>query len=159
MISHQNARFSHDYFNDRVESARVKGNCRWLMYQHFDFNLVDGYTYLIKHKNYDHFSEWGGKGNQLSSARALPPDGTEAIVLFQLTHFRGRMVVLFNSESHLPSIEFNDKLSSYIVIGGRWALYQYVGYTGKTITVRGPREYPKPPFSIGNNQISSVRKL
>ncbi|MCG8621019.1 MAG: beta/gamma crystallin family protein [Proteobacteria bacterium] len=115
LIKQQNADFRNDYFNDRVESARVEGTCRWLLYQ--DVNFL-GQESLINAYSYDSPLSWGGSGNRVSSARALPPAGTVAIVLFQHTNFRGRMLVLYDLHASLPDIDFNDHLSSFIVTGG-----------------------------------------
>ena len=154
LIKQQNADFRNDYFNDRVESARVEGNCRWLLYEHIDF---EGQAALINAHNYNSYISWGGSGNRISSARALPPAGTEAIVLFQHVNFRGRMLVLYNSHYNLPAIDFNDQLSSFIVTGGSWRLYQHSQYSGSRATY-GPGDYASQP-AIGNDQLSSVRKL
>jgi len=75
---------------------------------------------------------WGGPGNRISSARALPTGGTEAIILFQHPNFSGRMLVLFDSVSSLPSLDFNDHVSSAIVTGGTWNLFEHGDYTGKS---------------------------
>jgi hypothetical protein len=154
LIKQQNADFRNDYFNDRVESAKVKGTCKWLLYQHINF---DGQAVLIDARNYPSYINWEGSGNRVSSARALPPDGTEAIVLFQHSNFRGRMLVLDKSHPNLPAIDFNDQLSSFIITGGRWKLYQHTMYRG-TSAMYGPGEYKSRP-SIGNDQLSSVKKL
>ena len=154
LIKQQNADFRNDYFNDRVESAKVEGNCRWLLYEHTNFR---GQTSLINAYNYRSYLSWGGSGNRISSARALPPAGTEAIVLFQHSNFQGRMLVLYDSHVNLPAIDFNDHLSSFIVTGGRWSLYQHTWYYGRSATY-GPGDYTSQP-SIGDDQLSSVKKL
>ena len=154
LIKQQNADFRNDYFNDRVESARVEGSCRWLLYEHTNFV---GQTAFIYAHNYNSYISWGGSGNRVSSARALPPAGTDAIVLFQHTNFQGRMLVLYGSHHNLPAIDFNDQLSSFIVTGGNWRLYQHTWYGGNSAMYR-PGEYASRP-GIGNDQLSSVMKL
>jgi hypothetical protein len=67
------------------------------------------------------------------------------------------MLVLYASNSHLPAIDFNDQLSSFIITGGTWRLYQHSWYGGNGATY-GPGEYTGRP-SIGNDQLSSVKKL
>ena len=133
----------------------MEGSCRWLFYEHTQFA---GRTSLIYTHNYQSYIGWGGSGNHISSARALPPAGTEAIVLFQHTNFQGRMLVLYGSHSNLPAIDFNDHLSSFIITGGRWTLYQHTVYHGSSATY-GTGDYATLPSGIGNDQLSSVRKL
>ena len=153
LIKQQNADFGNDYFNDRVESARVEGTCRWLLYENTNFL---GQEALINANNYDSPLSWGGSGNRVSSARALPPAGTEAIVLFQHTNFQGRMLVLYDSHSNLHDIDFHDHSSS-IVTGGNWRLFLHTLYRGSSATY-GPGDYASPP-AIGSDHLSSVRKL
>ena len=155
LIKQQNADFKNDYFNDRVESIKVEGSCRWLLYEHSQFT---GQTSMIYAHNYRSYVSWGGSGNRISSARALPPAGTVAIVLFQHPNFQGRMLVLYGSHSNLPSIDFNDHLSSFIVTGGRWTLYQHSQYGGNSATYTAG-EYATMPSNFGNDQLSSVKKL
>ena len=157
VVKQQNANFKNDYFDDRVESLDFYGNCLWLMYKFSDF---DGRGIFIKPEadGYKDYARWDGKGNEISSARALPPLGTEAIALFQKPNYGGRMVVLYESDPHLPSIDFDDDVSSFIVTGGEWTLYQESGYKGKGFTVSGAKKYPTMPGKVGNNRISSVKK-
>lgn len=154
LIKQQNANFGNDYFHDRVESATVRGNCRWLLYEHGNFG---GQTYILSAIDYASYHSWGGTGNRFSSARALPPPGTVAIALFQHPNYNGRMVVLYRSNHNLSSVDFGDTLSSFIVIGGSWTIFYHPNYYGTSGTY-GPGEYPHPPSGIGHDQISSVRK-
>jgi hypothetical protein len=155
LIKQQNADFGNDYYHDRAESAQVQGQCRWLLYQNSDFN---GQAHLILAQNYPSSIRWGGNGNRISSARALPPPGTEAIALFQHGQFRGRMLVLYASDPDLRSMtDFNDQLSSFIITGGRWTFYDHTDYSGRSST-HGPGEYTGPPSGIGHDRVSSVLK-
>ena len=67
------------------------------------------------------------------------------------------MLVLYDSHSNLPDIDFNDHLSSFIVTGGNWRLFVHTWYGGNS-AIYGPGEYASRP-GIGNDQLSSVRKL
>ena len=154
LIKQQIANFGHDYYHDRAESARVIGNCKWLLYQHSNFA---GEAHLISAQDYSTSVGWGGNGNRFSSARALPPAGKDAIVLFQHGHFKGRMLVLYASDPNLPLIEFNDQLSSFIITGGRWTFYEHTDYSGRSSTY-GPGEYTGPPSDIGHDRVSAVQK-
>ena len=111
--------------------------------------------------NYASPASWGGPANQISSARALPPPGTTAIALFQDSDFRGRMLVLSGSSSSLPFVDFNDKLTSVIVTGGTWRLYEHTNYQGSSVDL-GTGQYSSSSAlnpAGGNDIISSVRKL
>ena len=155
LIKQQNAHFNNDYLNDRVESAIVQGDCVWLLYQDPHFL---GQSHIVNPGYYPSSIGWGENGNHISSARALPSEGTVAIALFQHDHFQGRMLVLYASNSHLPSLDFNDQITSFIITGGRWTLYQHSSYGGRSATF-GLGQYPTAPSSVGNDQISSVKRL
>ena len=156
IIKQQNANFGNDFFHDRVESALVQGSCRWILYEHGDFvgqsHLINGDSIYLSPPS------WGGSGNRISSARALPPAGTDAILLFEHGHFEGRMLRLYNSDSDLSAMEFDNHLSSFIITSGRWTLYEHPGFGGHSTTY-GPGEYAIPPPGIGHDRISSVKKL
>ena len=108
--------------------------------------------------NYPSPNNWGGSGNEISSARVLPPLGTTAIALFQYDNYRGRMQVLTSSTSSLIPLHFNDKLDSFIIIGGHWTLYEHTSYAGKSVTY-GPGQYTVSSLEDagGSNRISSVK--
>ena len=129
----------------------MEGPCRWLLYEHSNFN---GQEYLIDAKDYPSLIS-----KSISSARALPPPGTQAIALFQHGAYQGRMLVLYGSDPDLRAMtEFNDVLSSFIVIGGHWTLYEDTGYHGRSATF-GPGDYRDvPPPLLGNDRLSSVYK-
>ena len=156
LIRQQNADLRNDYFNDRVESLKISGSCQWLVYQHINFL---GNSVILNPRNYRSASNWKGSGNRISSARALPPPGTKAIVLFQHTKYKGRMLVLYGSNDNLPAIDFNDQLSSFIITGGCWTLYEHTKYQGRHATF-GPGQFSIASLgaSGGNDAISSVRK-
>lgn len=154
LVIQQNAAFANDEFNERIESVQVIGSCDWLLYQHSNF---DGATYHLIPGDYKSASTWGGS-DHISSARALPPAGTEAIVLFHKSGFRGRMVVLYGSNGDLSSINFNERLSSFIITGGRWTLYRKKNYESNKGTY-GTGLYSTLPRDVGNDEISSVRKV
>ena len=158
LIRQQNAQFSNDYFNDRVESIKIAGTCQWLIYEHVNF---DGQSYIVNPgSDYPSPNKWGGSGNHISSARALPPKGKKAIVLFQHSKYKGRMLTLYGSHTNLPAIDFNDQLSSFIITGGTWTLYEHTNYQGKHVTL-GVGQYSASALggAGGNDKISSVKGL
>jgi hypothetical protein len=146
-------------FDDRIESIRTHGGCRWLAYRAPNFEV---YTYILEpNRFYPNPSTWGGNANEISSVRPLPDSSTEAIVLFRYAHFGGRMVVLEDSVDDLSSIDFNDATNSFIITGGTWTLFESAGYTGKgAILPEG--DYPTAAIYLshigGSRVLSSVRK-
>ena len=133
LILQQSADFANDWFNNRVESAIISGSCSWILYNGVNFNrdtYATGRSYILQPGRYNTPISWGGPGNHISSARALPPDGTRAIALFQHADFEGRMTVLYRSANHFPSLEFDDEVGSAIITGGTWRLYEHSNYRG-----------------------------
>ena len=135
----------------------IVGNCQWLFHKDINFGSI---AYLVEPNScYESAAIWGGFGNEISSARALPPDleGTDAIVLFEDAFFNGRMLVLYDSDSNLVNDDFNDKLSSFIVIGGFWTLFYHTEYrtSGGTFTAGNYQVFPS---NVLDEEVSSVRK-
>jgi hypothetical protein len=52
------------------------------------------------------------------------------IILFENSNFSGKSLTLTGSEPNLESKNFNDKVSSMIVRGGVWDLYEHINYSG-----------------------------
>ena len=138
-----------------MESIRLHGNCRWLFYEHDNFI---GRVHLLHVGYYASAPGWGGSGNQITSARALPPTGTVAIALFQHDNYEGRMLVLYDSSSHFPSLDFEDHVSSVIIIGGTWTLYERINYQGRSSRL-GFGDYANiHSLHVGGDAISSVTR-
>lgn len=129
----------------------------WIFYEHA---LFLGSAHLLNAGYYSSAPHWGGSGNHISSARALPPSGTTAIALFQHSHFTGRMLVLYDSETDLPFENFNDQVSSIIVTGGSWTLFEHTDFQGasSTVTKGDYTSLHDSRLSIGGDRVSSVRK-
>lgn len=85
------------------------------------------------------------------------------IVLFQHTNFRGAHKHLFVSEPNLAAAEdsfFNDKISSFVIVSGRWQFFRDVNYMGPASVVFGPGVYNwVESFGIPNDSISSIRRI
>lgn len=75
LIRQQNANFRNDYYDDRMESLKIYRSCQWLLYQHINFL---GQSYVLNPGSYHTAGNWGGSGNRISSARALPPRGKKS---------------------------------------------------------------------------------
>ena len=144
-----------DNFQDIASSAKVKGGCCWILYEHSDF---DGRSHIVDPGNYPSSQSWGGPGNQLDSLRVLPPRGTSAIVLFEDSNFNGRMVVFYGSYPNLVNQAFNDKTSSLIITGNNsWTLYEDSDYRGIS-RIFQPGHYSSGVPGIGNDELTSFRK-
>ena len=80
------------------------------------------------------------------------------ITLFEHDNFAGRTYTAPNSVSNLGDSGFNDRASSVIVRGGRWAICENAYFSGRCVTL-GPGEY-RSLGSMGlNDKVSSVRDL
>ena len=160
LILQQNARFTNNWFDDRVESAVITGSCSWILYHDKNFNRrspVTGRSYILQPGRYNTPISWGGLRNHISSARALPLNGTTAIALFQHTDFEGRMTVLYESVNRFRALDFNDAVGSVIVSGGTWKLYEHSNYRGE-YTLLSAGHYPNlHTFRVGNDELSSIR--
>ena len=146
-------------FDNRIESIQTQGDCRWLAYRAPNFEV---YTYILNsNQYYQNPSSWGGRANEISSVRPLPPSGTPAIILFRYGHFGGRMEVLEDSNDDLSSIDFDDATNSFIITGGTWTLFENPGYTGHGESF-GVGDYPNAAVTLahvgGYGVVSSVRK-
>ncbi len=137
-------------FDNQVSSAKIYGLCHWLFYEH----RYEGDTSILSPGNYPSTQAWGQRDNVLTSLRALPPPGTTAIALFRRFEFSGSMLVLSGSLSNLHGYGFDDILSSYIITGGSWRLYEHPGYTGRSSS-HGPGHYD----TSRDNSVSSVSFL
>ena len=146
-------------FDNRIESIVTIGNCRWLAYRAPNFEV---YTYILNsNQYYQNPSSWGGRANEISSVRPLPPSGTPAIILFRYGYFGGRMEVLEDSNDDLSSIDFNDATNSFIITGGTWTLFENPGYSGQDESF-GVGDYPNAAVTLahlgGYGVVSSIRK-
>ncbi len=70
------------------------------------------------------------------SHRLVPSLHKEQMQSFSLNgYYAGRMVVLYSSHQELPFLDFNDKISSVIVTGGTWTVYEHTVYHGHSKTI------------------------
>ena len=63
-------------------------------------------------------------------------------------------MVLYESNSNLENVNFDDKVSSFIVIGGNWTLFYNIEYCGNGGTFTAGR-YSRVAI---DDEVSSVRK-
>ena len=153
----ENNRFITDGFNDLDESIQIYGPCRWLFYQHVQY---EGTALLLSPQYYPSPSTYGDcGGNQLSSARAIPPLGVTGICLFEGEEYNGDMLCLYESTPSFNSNGFNDRTASVIVTGGTWKLYAGTSYRGaSTEFVQG--HYPSlSDTAVGVNIASGAERI
>ncbi len=137
-------------FNDMVSSAKVYGSCQWIFYADPNYQ---GDPSVLSAGSYPSTLAWGQNNDALSSLRAVPPQGTTSIALFEHPKFSGKILVLYGSASNLPDYNFNDIVSSAIVTGGTWELYEHSDYTGSHITLSQGHHF------FGVHDIASSVKL
>ena len=116
-------------FNDSASSAKISGT-PWIFYQHISFM---GSSYVVKPGTYPNPGSWGGENDVLSSLRPLPreTEGDRGVIaIFEHTNYGGRMVVLTTSTPNFTTLNFNDRISSMIVIKGSWTVFRDVNYRG-----------------------------
>lgn len=80
------------------------------------------------------------------------------IVLFEHDSFNGRSFEAYHSVSNLDDNDFNDRVSSVLVRGGRWLLCENAYFGGRCVTL-GPGEYRSLGSMDLNDKVSSVRAL
>jgi len=133
VVREQNADLVNDDFDDAVRSFRVFGPCKWVLYPDSDFQG----TAHIYEEGAHNVPLTSGSQPTLSSLRALPPDGTIAIALFDDVHYKGRMEIVCgetNTQS-LQDQDFDDSAKSAISIEGKWGLYADIDFTGDSDTL------------------------
>jgi Beta/Gamma crystallin len=61
--------------------------------------------------------------------------------------------------SHISGLSdnWNDKVSSIVIVSGRWQFFKDTGFSGAQGPVLGPGLYPVLPKGIDNDSISSAQ--
>ena len=145
-----------DDFGFIPKSIRVKGSCQWLVYSDTNFK---GMSYILTPGNYPTTHTWGQGGNEIISARVLPPKGTKAFVIFQGSYYTNRMVVITSTKRDL-SMDFNGNVRSFIITGGKWTLYDGTNLKGNNETYSGKmtvKDNGSVPF-LNTHEIKSIRR-
>lgn len=139
-------------FNDQVSSCKIPTGSTWMLYEHASFQ---GQVSILGAGEYPNAGAMQLQNDTLSSLRPFPIVAGPTILLFQDVKFRGRMLVLTGAASSLVALNFNDVVSSMIVLSGNWAAYKHVDFQG-TKTELTPGRYPIPS-SFQNDDISSLK--
>lgn len=84
------------------------------------------------------------------------------IVLFEHANFHGAHKHLYDSETNLNATDdnfFNDKVSSFVVLSGRWRFFRDADFRGPASRIFGPGRYNwVEAEDIPNDSISSVQR-
>ena len=148
-----------DGFDDASSAVRVTGICEWILYEHPKYggasSVVGGgdQDYLYDYEA--NRTTFGLPNDALSSIHCLPSPSHAAIALFQHDHYRGNMQILSSHSEYLGN--FDNTVSSFIIISGLWQLYPGTNYTGSSVT-KGVGHYPTPCHlsPVSDDDLSSV---
>lgn len=69
------------------------------------------------------------------------------------------MIVLYNSNVDLRQDDFNDQISSVIVTGGMWKVYEHIHFVGRSKQLNAGEYRSVHALRIGGDSISSVRMV
>ena len=148
-------------FNDETSSCKIPQGSTWMLYKDSNYQ---GDVSILGSGDYASADSMGLKNDSLSSLRPYPPVSGPTILLFKDSDFRGRMVVVTGAVSSLKTIDFNDEVSSIIVLSGNWVAYKDTDFKGdawQLPAIGGPDgngRYPEPdPFK--NDAISSLKPV
>jgi Beta/Gamma crystallin len=87
------------------------------------------------------------------------------VIVFEHANFHGAHKHVFGSEANLNAGDdsfFNDRISSMVVLEGRWDFFIDSNHTGKLGNTLGPGQYPSVTNALGggtNDKISSLRPV
>ncbi len=87
------------------------------------------------------------------------------MILFEHANFHGGHKHVFGTESNLNAADdkfFNDRVSSMVILDGRWEFFKDSNYIAKLGPTLGPGNYSWVEAVLGagsNDQISSVRAV
>jgi hypothetical protein len=87
------------------------------------------------------------------------------VILFEHANFHGAHKHVFTNEANLNASDdnfFNDKVSSMVIIDGRWEFFKDSNFIAKLGPTLNPGSYPSITAALGagsNDQVSSLRHL
>lgn len=144
------ANLKNEGFNDQASSCKIESGT-WILYK--DTNFGNNYSILTPGE-YADAEAMGLSNDSLSSLRPLPNSG---ICLFKDTNFGARMVTLTGAQSNFKNIDFNDEVSSAIVISGTWNLYEDINFMGTKWTLNVGKYKTPQEGGFSNDRISSAK--
>jgi hypothetical protein len=155
-----------DEFNDAVESLAVLAGSWW-------FYSDAGFSGLYKDDalppgNYPDIDQVGLKDDDMSSLRPVTDVSVTTgdaivgeVILFRDPNFGGPHKHVVNAERNLNADDdddFNDNVSSFVIIQGNWKFYRDAGFYDDYPVVLGPGLYARVESSkIRNNDLSSLQ--
>ncbi len=87
----------------------------------------------------------------------MPP--APKIILYEHIDFKGKTLELSGNDLDFRRHNFNDIVSSIVVISGQWTLYEHINFGGRSITI-GPGRYRWiEDLGMRNDLASSVKLL
>jgi hypothetical protein len=92
------------------------------------------------------------------------------VIIYVVTEFGGLHTHLFPSVEDFTKLalggvnsglggDWNDKVSSFEIVSGKWQFYKNVGFNGPEGPVLGPGLHPVLPSGIANDSISSAKAV
>lgn len=154
-LSEADSRLSNRAFNDVATAVEITRG-RWQLCEHADFagecTVFGPGRHVL-----------GGRlRNAVSSLRPVAGSGADArplsarggIVLYEHGDFQGREQLVREPVANLGTLNFNDRVSSVEVLGGRWELCTDAEYGGRCVMLGVGRHNLERSL---NDRISSVR--
>ena len=156
-----------DTFNDAVRSLAVLAGS-WWFYSDAGFAGLYGNGTPLAPGLYADVGQAGLVDDDMSSlqpAYEQPVTTGETIlgevILFRHANFGGPHKHVINAEDNLNADDdddFNDQVSSFVILQGNWKFYRNAGFNDDYPTVLGPGLYPwVEEFKIRNDDMSSLQ--
>jgi hypothetical protein len=149
-------------FAQRVSSLVVlEGN--WAFYA--DNNLQTQYPPILGPGLYLNLPAGIEKISSLQPVGAAPTVSGDPVdshvILFEHAKFHGGHKHVFTRDPNLNAdhdqYNFNDKVSSFVVLQGNWAFYADWNFENQYPPIVGPGLYPNLPAGIKNDDMSSLQ--
>lgn len=149
-------------FNDRVSSLKIKEGA-WQLCSGTNF---DGKCVVLDPGRYRSLEDIGLE-DRISSVRRVgrghwghDSNGEghrDAVVLYKKEDFEGDSQTIYDRESDLHDVGFDDKASSVVIRYGRWDFCSKENFRGDCVTL-GPGRYSSLKRMGLNDRVSSVRR-
>ena len=149
-------------FNDRVSSLKIKEGA-WQLCSGTNY---DGKCVVLDPGRYRSLEDLGLE-DRISSIRRVGrghwghdyngEGHRDAVVLYKKEEFSGDSQTIYDQESDLHDVGFDDKASSVEIRYGRWVFCSKENFRGDCVTL-GPGRYSSLKRMGLNDRISSVRR-
>jgi len=142
-------------FNDKVSSIQVDEGEQWILYSRFNFQ---GQGIILGAGQYNTMSSVGMGNDILSSVRRVASSDRPAIMVFEDEDWRGDARTFTNANSDVRDFNFNDKISSLIVLGSDWEVFDNIEFRGASKQFSPGAVSSLKPVGF-NDKISSLRPI